>query len=285
MNTDDIMRIALDMAGMKSIPADSAIYHPATDIRRILLGIDMDEKDLRFAKSNGYDLVLAHHPLDRTRFVRVMKRHESLMVENGVAPSLAMKAWMEHQEVYEKWAESVLPDRTAQHLSGLSRELGIGLMNVHMPCDEIGRRILQKYADSLSPYGFVADLMKAYRSIPELAALREEVELACGSSDARLGRAAVIHGAGTNGGYPVANALFESGVGTVVYIHLSRPHRIHLAEESKGNLILTGHYGSDSLGINPLVDALENRGIHVDCRNNMIRTERHPSNQATGIAD
>ena len=71
----------------------------------------------------------------------------------------------------------------------------------------------------------------------------------------------MIHAAGVNGGYPVANALFENGVDTVVYIHLfSEEQGDRLREENKGSLILTGHYGSDSLGINPLVDDLEQRG-------------------------
>ena len=48
----------------------------------------------------------------------------------------------------------------------------------------------------------------------------------------------------------------------------------------KGNLILTGHYASDFLGIDPLVDALEAAGVEVDCCNNMIRVKRTGSNHA-----
>jgi hypothetical protein len=85
----------------------------------------------------------------------------------------------------------------------------------------------------------------------------------------------VIHAAGVNGGYPVANALFENGVDTVVYIHLfSEEQEDRLRGENKGNLIVTGHYGSDSLGINPLVDELERRGLEIACRNKMVRVRR-----------
>ncbi len=96
-----------------------------------------------------------------------------------------------------------------------------------------------------------------------------------GSADAALGQVEVIQDAGTKSGYPAANALFESGVDTVVYIHLfSQEQKDRLKQDSKGNLILTGHYGSDSLGINPLIDAVEDLGVEVNCCNNMIRIRR-----------
>jgi len=64
----------------------------------------------------------------------------------------------------------------------------------------------------------------------------------------------------------VANTLFKYGVNTVVYIHLL-PHqkadRERLKRENKGNLITTGHYPSDALGINPLITELKHRGLEV----------------------
>ncbi len=162
-----------------------------------------------------------------------------------------------------------------RELCASAEGLDLGLMNIHLPCDEVGRRILQEQADELAPFATVSDLIERYASLPEIKGAAEGVCLACGSGDAELGRVVVVHAAGVNGGYPVADALFESGVDTVVYIHLfSEEQRDRLREENKGNLILTGHYGSDSLGINPLVDELERRGMEVACRNKMVRVER-----------
>lgn len=273
MNTDDVMNIALELAGMTSIPADTEIYHPAERVRRVLLGIDIGENDLLFAKSNGYDLVLAHHPPDKTRFIRVMDRHEALMARNGVALDRASEASLLNKSLYVRWAERLPPDDTRQRLTALAEPLGLGFMNVHSPCDEIGRQALQRLADSIAPPGTVEKLKDAFRMIPEIAASSVDVEMVCGSLAATLGKTVVIHAAGTNGGYHVANALFESGIGTVVYIHLSERQRSLLSKENKGNLIVTGHYGSDSLGINPLVDALEDRGVEVACCNGMIRVK------------
>lgn len=71
---------------------------------------------------------------------------------------------------------------------------------------------------------------------------------------------------GTNGGHAVATALFEVGVDTVIYIHLlpyQKDERELLAKENKGNLILTGHYASDSIGANILIVKLEELGMEV----------------------
>lgn len=275
MNTADIMQVSLDLAGMESVPADSGIFRAREKVKRILLGIDIEKDDLLFAVDNGCDLVLAHHPLRWTAFLDVMDRHETLMLEAGVPKERAREACRENRAFWETLADPGHAEQMVRELCAMAAELDLGLMNIHLPCDEVGRRILQAQADELAPSGNVSALIDRYASLPEIEAAKEGVALVCGKADARLGRTVVIHGAGVNGGYPVANALFESGTGTVVYIHLfSEEQKARLQEESKGNLILTGHYGSDSLGINPLMDELERRGIETHCRNRMVRTRR-----------
>jgi hypothetical protein len=275
MNTADIMQLALEMAGMDSIPADSGTFRPCDNVQRILLGIDMEERDLLFARDNDFDLVLAHHPLNWTTFLDVMDRHETFMVEAGVPEKEAKRACEENRVFWEELADRRHAEQGMRELCALAEELDLGLMNIHLPCDELGRRILQEQANELAPSGTVSALIERYTSLPEIEAAKEGVSLACGSADNALGRTVVIHAAGVNGGYPVANALFENGVDTVVYIHLfSEEQGDRLREEDKGNLIVTGHYGSDSLGVNPLVDALEQRGMEIACRNKMVRVRR-----------
>jgi len=275
MNTAEIMQLALEMAGMDSIPADSGIFRPCENVERVLLGIDMEAQDLLSARAGGFDLVLAHHPLSWTTFLDVMDRHETFMVEAGVPQKEAKRACEENRAFWEALADHGHAERGVRDLCALAEELDLGLMNIHLPCDELGRRILQEQANELAPSGTVSALIDRYASLPEIEAAEEGVSLACGSADRELGQTVVIHAAGVNGGYPVANALFESGVDTVVYIHLfSEEQADRLREEGKGSLIVTGHYGSDSLGINPLVDALEQKGIEVVCCNKMVRIRR-----------
>ena len=275
MNTSEIMELALDLAGMDAVPADSGIFRPRDEVRRILLGIDIEKDDIALAKKEGFDLVLAHHPLNWATFLDVMDRHEKLMMGAGVPRDRARQASSENQAYWQGLVDRHHAEQVARHMSALAREIDLGLMNIHLPCDEVGRRMLQEYADELPPSAAVSDLIDRYASFPEIEAAREGIHLVCGSGEAEIGRAVVIHGAGVNGGYPVANALFDSGVGTAVYIHLfSEEQRARLLDENQGNLIVTGHYGSDSLGINPLVDELERRGLEIHCCNKMVRMRR-----------
>jgi len=73
----------------------------------------------------------------------------------------------------------------------------------------------------------------------------------------------VSHAAGTNGGYEVAKTYFKHGVGTLIYIHISSADLDRLIADGVGNLIVTGHIASDSVGINPFLKALEERRVSV----------------------
>jgi putative NIF3 family GTP cyclohydrolase 1 type 2 len=275
MNTQNIMQTALDLSGMDTVPPDSAILAPASDITRTLMSIDICEDDLCRAKDEGYDLVIAHHPFDRIGVHQMLARHKDLMLQAGVPAGLATTATEQIMENYRDRTGGQLEDGGTKRMAVRAHELGIGLMNIHTPCDELGRAELQRVADGCGQSASVSELMNCYKAIPEIAGSDEHVELVCGSDDAPTGRTVVMHGAGTNGGHPVAAALFESGIDTVVYIHLyPQEQRRQVVQESKGNLILTGHYGSDSLGINPLLDALEEHGVETTCFGNMIRIKR-----------
>ena len=61
----------------------------------------------------------------------------------------------------------------------------------------------------------------------------------------------------------MADAYFEYGVDTVVYIHLDEPVLERLQATGRGQIIVLGHIASDSVGINPFLDALEGRSIEV----------------------
>ncbi len=93
MNTDDLMQLALDMIGWKSIPADSAVYVPGENRRRVLLGLDIGTGELLMARQMGYDAVIAHHPIGLPHRVwRVYRRHVELMTAAGVPEEAARAA-------------------------------------------------------------------------------------------------------------------------------------------------------------------------------------------------
>lgn len=266
MRTEEIMELALRMAGLSAVPADSAIHVPGEEIKRVLVGIDLEAPELLWAKEEGFDLVLTHHPpggLSALNFWQVLWRQVELMVGYGVPEDLAQAAA----------AELVRENRLVNHarnylrLPALARALGIAYMNIHTPFDEIGRRRLIRAVEEVPEGATVGELVTCLRSsFGEFRNALTEVEVVVGNSQNPAGKVAVIHGAGTNGGYPVAKVLFDHGVDTVIYIHI-RPHEAHrLAQEYGGkgkNLVVTGHIASDSLGINPFLEALRERGLEV----------------------
>ncbi|MBC7219946.1 hypothetical protein H5T55_00430 [Candidatus Bipolaricaulota bacterium] len=266
MTTEDILRLALDMAGLTEVPADTAIYCPGKGIRRVLAGIDLEGAELIVAKDRGFDLALTHHPAGGAAVLhmdRVFVRHVELMVRAGVPEEAARRA------VADKSFEDRITGQTRNYerLPALARLLGIAYMNIHTPLDEIGRRRMAEAAGELSADARVADLVAHFRDrFGEFRHAVSAIQCPVGDLRSRLGRVAVAHGAGTNGGYPVAKAYFDHGVDTVIYIHVSPAVVRKLTEEYEGtgkNLLVTGHIASDSLGINPFLAALREKGLEI----------------------
>jgi putative NIF3 family GTP cyclohydrolase 1 type 2 len=266
MTTEDILKLSLDMADLKEVPADTAVYCPGRGIRRVLAGIDIDGAELLLAREQGFDLALAHHPGGGTAVLRwdeVFVRHVELMVRAGVPEDVAQAA------VEEKLFEDRIVGQTRNYdrVPALARLLGIAYMNIHTPLDEIGRRRMAAAAGELPSRATVADLIAHFRArFGEFHHALTEIQCPVGGTDNRLGRVAVAHGAGTNGGYPVAKAYFDHGVDTLIYIHCQPSVVRQLTREYgvKGkNLVVTGHIASDSVGINPFLDRLRELGLEV----------------------
>jgi hypothetical protein len=140
-------------------------------------------------------------------------------------------------------------------------------MNIHTPLDEIGRQRLATVTAGLAPEATLSDLVAALQGeLTEFRNAETRIDIRMGRSTNPIGRAVVSHGAGTNGGYPVAKAYYEHGVDTVIYIHCAPGESDKLREEFEDagkNLVITGHIVSDSIGINPFIAELERRGLAV----------------------
>ncbi len=266
MNTQAVMDVALELAGMREVPADSAVYVPGEGLRRALMGIDLDEAELLVAKQLGYDLAIAHHPAGGTavlHYHRVLERHVYQMMAAGV-PEERARAAVEEM-IYDSRALNAM--RNYDRAPAVARLLGIAYMNVHTPLDEIGRRRLAAAVTEVAPEATVRELIEHLEErFGEFRNALTNIEAMVGRESHRVGQAVVAHGAGTNGGYPVAKAYFDHGVDTVIYIHCRPQDARRLADECKGrevNLVVTGHIASDSVGINPFVDELRGRGMEV----------------------
>lgn len=266
MSTQDIVELALEIAGVHQLPADSAVYVEGQDLKKLMMGIDIGPAELMLAKELGCDGVIAHHPAggDATlNFPEVLTRHVELMVEHGVPATDARDA------IQMMMTRSILRAQTANfdHVPSIARLLGMPFLNLHLPLDEVGRQIMETTIEQhIIPIGEAArvqDAIDALMTLPEFANAKTRIMVPVGAVDKPLGRVAVVHGAGTNGGYPVARAYFRHGVHTVLYIHVAPEAAEQLRREGQGNLIVTGHIASDLIGINKFVDSLEAHGLEV----------------------
>lgn len=263
-STEAIMQMALDLVGMQEIPGDSAIYYPGQGIKKVLFGIDISTAELAMAKQLGYDAVIAHHPPQTPTIPawKVYLRHIDFLTQAGVPKEAAEAAVLPRAESMAAGFQSANHD----HYPSIARLLDIPFMNIHCPLDELGRRIMQETVDAClaaNSQATLGDVVDALNALPEFSNAFTKIEIAMGDAKAPAGKVVVAHGALTNGGYAVANAYFEYGVPTVLYIHIPYPDLQRLRTEAKGQLIISGHISSDLVGINPFVEKLQDAGIEV----------------------
>lgn len=270
MNTDQLMRVALELVGFEVVPEDSAIYVAGDGIERVLFGLDIGVGELLMAHHLGYDCVIAHHPVGLPhRAWRVFERHVGLMVQAGVPEEAARGAVEPKMEALRLRGQA----RNYEQVPLAARRLGLPFMNIHCPLDEMGRRVMQTAVDealAADPQATLGDLVDALAGLPAAKRAETEVTVPVGDRAAPAGKTVVAHGALTNGGYHVARAYFEHGVDTVVYIHVSPEDVRRLREHGEGQLVVTGHVVGDAFGIAPYVDALRTQGLEIDVLSHVL---------------
>ncbi|MFP3985017.1 MAG: hypothetical protein ACLFU9_03490 [Candidatus Bathyarchaeia archaeon] len=263
VSTKEIMGIALNLVDFKSIPADSAIYVEGKNIKKIICGIDADVTELLLAKQLGYDAVISHHPKGEaaiTNFPQVFERHVQQMIDAGVPKHDAEKAIRKKMIALEVEAHT----KNYGHAVDVAKLLKIPYMNIHTPLDELGRRRMSQQIERETNRNCkVRDVVSALKKLPEFRNATTNIEIRQGNASNAAGNIVVSHGAGTNGGYEIAKTYFQHGVNTLIYIHTSPSDLEKLKADGVGNLIITGHIASDSLGINPFIKELEAIGLFV----------------------
>jgi len=261
VDTEKIMKIGLQLAGWKKLPADSAVHVKGKNIRKVMIAIDVGTAELMLARSLGCDCVIAHHPIGvaAVNFYRVLDRHVDYMLDHGVPERVARQA-------VRKLAERVETRSHADIYSdvvGAAKAMRMPLVNIHQPCDEYMRQVILKKIKSGSTK-YVLDIIKSVSKIPEFRHAATKVCVRFGGEKNKAGRWALVVAAGTNGGYHVARAYFDHGISTVIYLHVDYGDLTKMREEKlKGNLVVLGHLAGDSVGLNGLADRLEDIGLET----------------------
>lgn len=266
-----------DLEALENPYLDSRIYHLADDreIKKVLAGIHIELEELLLAKNLGdIDLVLAHHPIGRglTNLHDVMEMQCDILNLYGVPINVAEGLMKERIEEVARGVHALIHQKTVDG----ARLLGINLMNVHTPCDNLVAKFLKDLIEKEKP-DRLGDLLEILLSIPEYkeaAKIGAGPKITVGSPENRCGKIALTEiTGGTEGSPKLYEKMAIAGIGTVLAMHQSEEHW-KSAREAHINVIIAGHVSSDSLGMNLFLDELEKKKIKIIPCSGLIRISR-----------
>lgn len=251
-----------DREALKNPYSDSRILNGTgqEEVGSALVGIDIEVGEILLAdalreKGEGIDLLIAHHPEGRAyaRLYEVMYMQADILHRFGVSISAA-EALMEKRvsDVQRK----LLPANHSRAVDA-ARLLGIPMMNLHTPADNMVASHLQRLFDEKQP-GALGDILDILREIPEYrhaATQGAGPTVILGGKKRKAGKVYVDMTGGTEGSKDIFASVSQSGINTIVGMHFSEDHRKE-AEKHHLNMVIAGHISSDNLGINLLLDEI-----------------------------
>jgi putative NIF3 family GTP cyclohydrolase 1 type 2 len=248
------------------------------EIKTVMMGIDIDTSEILLAdrlneKGKNIDAVIAHHPVGKALagLHEVMHMQEEMLRDLGISINIAEGIMAERIPEVER---RVMP-LNHNKVCDAAKALNIPLMNVHTPADNLVSKFLQERIDQ-SDVKTLKDVIKLLKSIYEYrnaTKLKSGPKIIVGSEDRSAGKVVVNMTGGTSGSKDVYEKLADSGVGTLITMHISEEHR-KKAEKNHINVIVAGHIASDSIGMNIFADKLEEKGIKIIPCSGFIRKSR-----------
>jgi len=267
------MALANGLAGCADTPPDSEVYLDG-EVRRVYVGIDIDVAELLLAKTLGVDGIIAHHPVGshaRLRLSDVIDRHEAQMRAEGIPADTAHKLMLARRDPVAHALHTSNYDRVID----AAKQLQMPLMNIHLAADIIGRQFFIDFVGRIvdGDATTVGSLVDELKSIPEMEASLVQPELWLGSAENPVGRWLVQMAAGANGGASIYRTYYEYGINTILAMHIDDRDLRELEQLRLpgANLVITGHMPSDSIGMNRVIAALEQRGLEVIAGSGVIR--------------
>lgn len=255
-----------DVQSLTNPYADTRILHGTgeEDIRAALVGIDMETAELLLAdrlssKGQKIDLVIAHHPEGRAyaNFYEVMHMQADILNKFGVPINVAENLLDERIKEVERKLSPVNHARAVD----VARLLDIPFLCVHTPADNMVASYLQRTFNKRKP-NTLEDILKILKGIPEYreaATNNAGPKILLGLKERKAGKIFVDMTGGTEGSKDVFESLVNSGVNTIVGMHLSEDHRKE-AEKHHVNVVIAGHISSDNLGMNLMLDEIQKKG-------------------------
>ncbi|MBU3964226.1 Nif3-like dinuclear metal center hexameric protein [Patescibacteria group bacterium] len=267
-----------DLEMLKNPYSDSRILNISEDkeIKKILIGIDIDPAELLMAKEIGnIDLIISHHPLGKA----LATLHEVMNLQCEVLAKYGVPINIAEGLMREKISEVArgLNKPNSQRTVDAAKLLKSNLICLHTVCDNLAADFLKKIVESKKPET-VGELLDIIEKIPEYKlSIKNGIgpKIFVGKKDSHCGRIAFTEiTGGTEGSPKLYEKMAQAGVGTIVGMHVSEEHKRE-AESAHINMVIAGHMASDSLGVNLFLDELEKKGIEIVPCSGLIRVSRN----------
>ena len=244
--------------------SDTRILYGAggTEVKTVMAGIDIQIGEILLAhilnseRKNQIDLVISHHPegIALAQLHDVMRLQSDLLAQFGVTISVAEQLMEKRISEIERRLMPVNHSRTVD----AAKLLGIPMMCIHTPADNCVTHFLTTAFEKEKPYK-LKDVVSILRNIPEYVnAAKSQVppKIVSGSDNSRCGKIYVDMTGGTEGSKEIFDKYVQSGMSTLIGMHLSEEH-LENAKKANLNVIIAGHISSDNLGLNLLMDDIE----------------------------
>jgi hypothetical protein len=243
--------------------SDSRIINGTGDeeIRRIAVGIDIESPELLLIdrlreRGEKIDAVMIHHPEGRALadLEKVMPLQVDILAQVGVP--------VNHSEAQLRprmdriWraihADNLFRTERAAEL------LGIPAFCCHTVTDNLVWGFMEKEICA-KEFDDLGSILKALRAIPEYEWYAKKGNppiIVNGSEKSRPGKiVATEFTGGTNGPEEFLESQSRAGVGTILSMHVTEK-TLEEARKHHVNMIQCSHMGSDSIGVNLLLDKL-----------------------------
>jgi len=272
INTEELMNIALKLAKLEETPYDTDVIVQGDNIKKVLIGIDMETSELLLAKELGYDCVVSHHPKADAcvvDFAKVMDVQIDRMVKDGVPINKAQKALQKQKMSVDMGRHASNYDR----VSSAARLMNMPYLNIHIPADFITEEIVQTKLDTVfenEPKTKLKDIIEVLNSWEYYKNKVAQPVIRVGSNNDYAGKISVLMAGGTNGGVDVYKSYFEAGVGTIIAMHVPENVKKAVQEQNIGNIIIAPHMPSDSIGLLEIVKAWRKEGVEVTCMSGIV---------------
>jgi len=250
-----------------------------TDVKRILVGVDMEVGEVLLAdrlgeKGKKIDLILSHHPEGKAlaALSEVMDIQSDVLHLYGVPINVAEGTIAGR---ITEVSRSIAPVNH-QRAVDAAKLLGYPFMCSHTVADNMVYTFVKDIMDKKKPetVGDVIDLLMEIPEYQEGKKLGAGPRLFTGCKENRAGNVAVTEmTGGTSGAKEMFEKMAQSGIGTIIGMHMGEEHRKE-AEKYHLNVVIAGHMASDSLGMNLLLDEIEKKGVEIVPVSGLIRVKR-----------